>query len=463
MSDETVAGSKKPIPAEEKIKMYGNRAKMEAVRIEDSDNIRKFDEAMHDTREYKRYARAKKLADLKYDRKIEELRQRASSMIDATEGYEKAESFMKMSHSADFKNLDSCMDTFERDSQKYKQQLDEAESANSDEYRAFCEYNDLVAKKNAEIADKEGDYQELYKRNAPSTVTIDADWHQKIDQWFDEIDESERRLSENPDNAYAQMKINSLEAQIYRMGHSGEDHYGNQDWYDYFRYRNELRNQQKELAENGYGHDEIRKASDDIDATIENIASNVKQGNLPVGTLENDMRQYETANGEKVFAVEVPGDYEVKTAWGDTYDSNGEGGVIVSASPDFTDAVLETNEKFGSGKYTETDDADSFDAALSKAASTTVSVDTDKSFVDGLLDSLTNRKDAGASDMDGRSERDRKSDDDKYETFKDKDGNQCRRDRTTGETTVWVEGYDRMRNGKSEHVKSYWKVVRPRG
>lgn len=109
------------------------------------------------------------------------------------------------------------------------------------------------------------------------------------------------------------------------------------------------------------------------------------------------------------------------------------------------------------------DDADSFDAALSKAASTTVSVDTDKSFVDGLLDSLTNRKDSGASDMDGRSERDRKSDDDKYETFKDKDGNQCRRDRTTGETTVWVEGYDRMRNGKSEHVKSYWKVVRPRG
>lgn len=259
------------------------------------------------------------------------------------------------------------------------------------------------------------------------------------------------------------MKINSLEAQIYRMGHGGEDHYGDQSWYDYFRYRNELRDQQKELAEKGYDSDEIRQASDDIDATIENIASNVKQGNLPVGTLENDMKQYETANGEKVFAVEVPGDYEVKTAWGDTYDSNGEGGVIVSASPDFTDAVLETNEKFGSGKYTETDDADSFDAALSKAASTTVSADTDKSFVDGLLDSLTNRKDSGASDMDGRSERDRKSDDDKYETFKDKDGNQCRRDRTTGETTVWVEGYDRMRNGKSEHVNSYWKVVRPRG
>ena len=25
------------------------------------------------------------------------------------------------------------------------------------------------------------------------------------------------------------------------------------------------------------------------------------------------------------------------------------------------------------------------------------------------------------------------------------------------------EGYDRMRNGNVEHVKSYWKVVRPRG
>lgn len=437
---------------------------MEAVRIEDGDNIRKFDEAMHDTKEYKRYARAKKLADLKYDRKIEELRQRTGSMIDATEGYEKSESFMKMfpSYGPEAKSLDNCMDTFKKDSQRYKQQLDEAERANSDEYRAFREYNDLVEKKNAEISDKEGDYQELYKRHFSDAV-YHANWHQKIDQWFDEIDESERRLAENPDNAYAQIKINSLEAQIYHMGHGGEDRYGNQSWYDYFRYRNELRNQQKELTEKGYDLGEIKQASDDIDATIENIASNVKQGNLPIGTLENDMKQYETANGEKVFAVEVPGDYEVKTAWGDTYDSNGEGGVIVSASPDFTDAVLETNEKFGSGKYTETDDADSFDAALSKAASTTVSADTDKSFVDGLLDSLTNRKDSGASDMDGRSERDRKADDDKYETFKDKDGNQCRRDRTTGETTVWVEGYDRMRNGKSEHVKSYWKVVRPRG
>lgn len=384
-------------------------------------------------------------------------------MIDATEGCEKAESFMKIIPTYGFKNLDSCAETFEKDRQRYKQQLDEAENANSDEYRAFCEYNDLVAKKNADIADKEDDYQELRKRNVPHSVAVDADWHQKIDQWFDEIDESERRLTENPDDAYAQMKINSLENQISFMRDSGEDRYGDQSWYDYFRYRNELRNQQKELAEKGYGLDEIRQTSDDIDATIENIASNVKQGNLPVGILENDMRQYEMANGEKVFAVEVPGDYEVKTAWGDTYDSNGEGGVIVSASPNFTDAVLETSEKFGSGKYTETDDADSFDAALEKAASTTVSVDTNKSFVDGLLDSLTNRKDSGASDMDGRFERDKKSDSSRYETFKDKDGNQCRRDRTTGETTIWVEGYDRMRNGKAEHVKSYWKVVRPRG
>lgn len=52
MSDETTAGSKGSIPVEEKIKMYGNRAKMEAVRIKDGNNIRKFDEAIHDTREY---------------------------------------------------------------------------------------------------------------------------------------------------------------------------------------------------------------------------------------------------------------------------------------------------------------------------------------------------------------------------------------------------------------------------
>ena len=30
---------------------------------------------------------------------------------------------------------------------------------------------------------------------------------------------------------------------------------------------------------------------------------------------------------------------------------------------------------------------------------------------------------------------------------------------TAGETTVWVEGYDRVRRGKVEHVKSYWKVL----
>ena len=491
MSDETAA-CKGSIPVEEKIKMYGNRAKLEAERIRDANSIRNLNRMMHKTGEYKRYALAKKLADLKYDRKIEELRQRAGSMIDATEGYEKARSFlrmsqragakidvmedykvdgyeepdlfMKMPHSFGFKNLDSCVDTFKKDSQRYKQQLDEAERANSDEYRAFFEYNDLVAKKNAEISVQEGNYKKLYNNNrAVSGIVYDHDWCQRFDQWFDEIAESERRLAENPDDAYAQMKIHSIETRINRMAHGGEDLFGYESWYRYFDYRNEIRNQQKELVKKGYDPDEIRQASDDIDAVVENIASNVKKGNLPVGILENNMRQYETANGEKVFAVKVPGDYEVKTAWGDTYDSNGEGGVIVSASPDFTDAVLETSEKFGSGKYKETDDADSFDAAISKAASTTVSVDTDKSFVDGLLDSLTNRKDSGASDMDGRSERDRKSDDDKYETFKDKDGNQCRRDRTTGETTVWVEGYDRMRNGKVEHVKSYWKVVRPRG
>ena len=393
-------------------------------------------------------------------------------MIDAMEGYEKAESFMKMTHSAGFKNLDSCMDTFKRDSQRYKQQLDEAESTNSDEYRAFLEYNDLVAKKNAEISDKESDYQAL--RRERGGIVYEHEWFQTFDQWFDEIDESERRLKENPDDAYAQIKVNSLEAEIYRMAHGGKDRYEeNLSHYNYFRCRNEIRNQQKELVEKGYDPDEIRQMNDDIDAVIENIASNVKRGNLPVGVLMNDMKQYKTENGEKVFAVEVPGDYKVKTAWGDTYYSNDRGGVIVSASPDFTDAILEKSweferrrfesDKFEKWKYRKIDDADSFASALAKAASTTVPADTGKSFIDELLGSLTNRKESGASDMDGRSERDRKEDSSRYETFKDKDGNQCRRDRTTGETTVWVEGYDRMRNGKAEHVKSYWKVVHPRG
>lgn len=81
------------------------------------------------------------------------------------------------------------------------------------------------------------------------------------------------------------------------------------------------------------------------------------------------------------------------------------------------------------------------------------------SFVDDLCDTVKNKKSDGAFDMDGSSERDKKSDDSEYETFTDKKGNQCRRNIATGETMVWVEGYDRMRKGKVEHVKSYWKVL----
>lgn len=87
-------------------------------------------------------------------------------------------------------------------------------------------------------------------------IPVNADWHQKIDQLFDEISKSDRCLTE-PDNVYAEMKIDSLEAQTYLMGHSGNDRCGNQDWCDYFRYRNELMNQQKELAEKEHESDEI--------------------------------------------------------------------------------------------------------------------------------------------------------------------------------------------------------------
>ena len=293
--------------------------------------------------------------------------------------------------------------------------------------------------------------------------------YSKIDSIFDRWDKANRRLNEDPDDAYAQLESLICRAGASWMGYVLTERYQNTADCTYFEYRDSLKRHEDELKEKGYGVDEVDRLRDEIDVTIENVANNVEQGNLPIGILrrgnQDRIQQYETSNGEKVFAIPVNGDYEVKTAWGDTYNSNGDGGVIVSSSPDFTDAILETKKQFESGKYTKITDSDSFYSALSKAAGTSVPapVEKDNSFVNKILDSLININNSPASDMDGRSEHDKKSHDSRYEMFNDKDGNQCRRDRTTGETTVWVEGYDRMRNGKSEHVKSYWKVVRPRG
>lgn len=79
MSDETVAGSNGSIPTKEKIEMYSDRAEVEALRIEQRNMVRNW--FSHEKEFNKKYARAKKLAALKYDRKIEELRQRAGSLI----------------------------------------------------------------------------------------------------------------------------------------------------------------------------------------------------------------------------------------------------------------------------------------------------------------------------------------------------------------------------------------------
>lgn len=133
---------------------------------------------------------------------------------------------------------------------------------------------------------------------------------------------------------------------------------------------------------------------------------------------------------------------------------HGDGDFIVSNTPDFSDTWVVNGSVFGN-TYEKSDDNTFIDKAFGNVAASTG----DK-FVDDIIASSEQaKKDGGASDMDGMSERDGKADDDRYETFKDNDGNQCRRDRTTGETTIWVEGYDRVRRGKVEHVKSYWKVL----
>lgn len=143
-----------------------------------------------------------------------------------------------------------------------------------------------------------------------------------------------------------------------------------------------------------------------------------------------------------IWAIPVGGKHKIETSWGDVLETNaagvehGDGDYIVSNTPDFSDAWVVNGAVFGN-TYEESEDKTFVGKAFDSVASKTAPDDGDD-MVDSIVASSANSK---------------------YETFKDKDGNQCRRNRATGETTVWVEGYDRVRKGKVEHVKSYWKVL----
>lgn len=143
-----------------------------------------------------------------------------------------------------------------------------------------------------------------------------------------------------------------------------------------------------------------------------------------------------------IWAVPVTGNHKIETSWGDVLETNaagvkhGDGDYIVSNSPDFSDTWVVNGAVFGN-TYEASEDNTFVSKAFDKVVAQSQSSDADD-FVNDIVGSSANSK---------------------YETFKDKDGNKCRRDKSTGETTVWVEGYDRVRCGKVEHVKSYWKVL----
>ena len=143
-----------------------------------------------------------------------------------------------------------------------------------------------------------------------------------------------------------------------------------------------------------------------------------------------------------IWTVPVTGNHKIETSWGDVLETNaagvehGDGDYIVSNSPDFSDTWVVNGAVFGN-TYETSEDNTFVSKAFDKVVVQSQSGDAGD-FVNDIVDSSTNSK---------------------YETFKDKDGNKCRRDKSTGETTVWVEGYDRVRCGKVEHVKSYWKVL----
>lgn len=160
----------------------------------------------------------------------------------------------------------------------------------------------------------------------------------------------------------------------------------------------------------------------------------VEAGNLTVAHVDG--------GSDGIWAIPVGGKHKIETSWGDVLETNaagvehGDGDYIVSNTPDFSDAWVVNGAVFGN-TYEESDDKSFVGKAFDSVASKTAPDDSDD-MVDSIVASSANSR---------------------YETFKDKDGNRCRRDRSTGETTVWVEGYDRVRRGKIEHVKSYWKVL----
>ena len=161
-------------------------------------------------------------------------------------------------------------------------------------------------------------------------------------------------------------------------------------------------------------------------------------------TVEEGEQTVAHVNGgsDGIWAVPVTGNHKIETSWGDVLETNaagvehGDGDYIVSNTPDFSDAWVVNGAVFGN-TYEESEANSFVGKAFDSVASKTAPDDSDD-MVDSIVASSANSK---------------------YETFKDKDGNQCRRNRSTGETTVWVEGYDRVRKGKVEHVKSYWKVL----
>lgn len=165
---------------------------------------------------------------------------------------------------------------------------------------------------------------------------------------------------------------------------------------------------------------------------------------LDPDTIETGNSTVAHVNGgnDGIWAIPVGGKHKIETSWGDVLETNaagvehGDGDYIVSNTPDFSDAWVVNGAVFGN-TYEESEDKTFVGKAFDSVASKTAPDDGDD-MVDSIVASSANSQ---------------------YETFKDKDGNQCRRNRATGETTVWVEGYDRVRKGKVEHVKSYWKVL----
>lgn len=453
---------KKEISATARGKIYKGLMTMEGAIRDNASSVKEYETEVKSSEAYKKYIEAKEKATAEY----------ASDLSRYEKSFKYVDDLLRKHNSAEHRAFNASFRTdkteFYRQQKIYYDTEDKIKQAKNDgTYSEYERYNSTQEHID-EIVSKEYDDLKRTKYHYRGNYVEDNNRRiRAVKGYFDELEKVDKILQANKDDEEGIRRQRELNSTLrdYKRWTDGETH---TSWARYCLARGEMYDQIKQLSEDGYSNDEIDAVCSELQNAVQIVAKNVDAGALPKEAFEAVNDIYYDKDGNLSFVMEfLPHDRVVKTAWGDTYTS-GYGDALVASALDFSDATIENRKKFMDSHKQISWGDDSGDAiftghpTMKSGAADKGSADNRSavdSFVDDLCDTVKNKKSDGASDMDGSSERDKKSDDSEYETFTDKKGNQCRRNIATGETTVWVEGYDRVRKGKVEHVKSYWKVL----